>query len=250
MRFKDKVLFATGGASGIAEATVRLFVEGGGRAVVADMNGEKAKAVAASLPGCVGVACDVSDEASVEAAVAEGVRAMGGLDCVFNAGGHADFGPLETWDYERFKKMLLVHIGGTFLVSKHTVPHLKQKKSGAIVNVASVAAFVAQPNNAPYGAAKAGIAGYTRQLALELAPSIRVNCVAPGRVASGMTIPLYTQRGGGDLTKGMEQAGQNNPQKRVGEAREVGDLVCYLLSDAATFITGQTIMVDGGETII
>jgi 3-oxoacyl-[acyl-carrier protein] reductase len=116
------------------------------------------------------------------------------------------------------------------------------------VNVASVAALVAQPNNAPYGAAKGAIMAFSRQLALDLAPDIRVNAVAPGRVRTGMTEPLYTQRGGGDYEKGAKLAGQHNVQNRVGEPEEIAAPVCFLLSDEASFITGTLLVVDGGET--
>jgi len=175
MRFSDKVLFATGGGSGIAAAVARRFTAEGGRVAVADLDGQKAKDVAAGLEGAVGLACDVSDEDSVRAALAAADEQLGGVDAVFSAGGHAEFGPIEEWSLERWNKMMLVHAGGTFLVCKYALPLLRRRGGGSIVNVASVAALIAQKSNAPYGAAKAAIAGFTRQLALEVGPEIRVN---------------------------------------------------------------------------
>ena len=124
MRFDGKVLFATGGGSGLAEATARRFAAEGGRVAVADLDGARAEEVAGELGG-VGVACDVADEASVQAAVERAHGELGSIDCVFNAAGHADFGPIEDWTLERFNRMIGVHLGGTFLVVKHVVPLMR-----------------------------------------------------------------------------------------------------------------------------
>ena len=139
---------------------------------------------------------------------------------------------------------------GTFVVCREVVPIMRSGGGGSIVNVASVAALTAQPGNAPYGAAKAAIAGYTRQLAFELAPDIRVNAIAPGRVLSGMTEPLYKERGGGSLEAGIELAAQHNMLKRMGVASEIAGPACFLFSDDASFITGHLLVADGGETVL
>ena len=215
-RFEGQVLLATGGGSGIAAATARRFASEGGRVAVLDLSAERAEGVASELDGSIALACDVADEDAVAAAVSSAHEQLGRIDCVLNAAGIADFGPIGEWPLERFDRMLRIHVGGTFLVCKHVAPLMD---GGAIVNVASIAAITAQPFNAPYGAAKAAISGYTRQLALELGPEIRVNAVAPGRIRTGMTEPLYVQRGGGSYEEGARQAGEHNIFKRVGSAR-------------------------------
>jgi 3-oxoacyl-[acyl-carrier protein] reductase len=250
MRFEEKVLFATGAGSGLAAAVARRFAAEGGRVAAVDLVADQAESVAGELDGSIGIAADVSDEQSVRNAIQTARERLGRIDCVFNAAGHADFGPIEEWSLERWNRMLGVHAGGTFLVCKHVIPHLREQGGGAIVNVASIAALVAQPNNAPYGAAKGAILAFSRQIALDLAPDIRVNVVAPGRVRTGMTTPLYVQRGGGDYDKGAELSAAHNPQNRIGEAEEIAAPVCFLLSDEASFITGTAIVPDGGETAV
>ena len=248
MRFEDRVLFVTGGASGIGRATAERVVSEGGRAAIVDLDLARAEEAAASLPGCIGLAANVADESQVAAAVEATVAQLGGIDLVLAAAGHAEFGPVAEWDAARFNRMLEVHVGGTFHTCKHTLPVMKSGGRGSIVTIASTAAFTANGNNVPYGAAKAGITGLTRQLSLEALPEVRINCIAPGRTVTGMTTPLMLARGG-DLEEGERVFGAKIPMQRMGTAAELAAAICFFLSDDASFITGQTLLVDGGETI-
>lgn len=249
MRFDNQVLFVTGGASGIGRATAERVVAEGGRAALVDLDGERARAVADEIGhGCIGLAANVADEMQVKAAVETTVAQLGGIDLALAAGGHAEFGDIAEWDQARFMKMLEVHVGGTFWVCKYVTPVMKARGKGSIVTIASTAAVMANNKNVPYGAAKAGITGITRQFSLEALPEVRINCVAPGRTITGMTAPLMVARGG-DMEKGEEIFGAPIPMKRMGRPEELAAAICFFLSDDASFITGQTLVVDGGETI-
>jgi 3-oxoacyl-[acyl-carrier protein] reductase len=248
MRFAGRALLATGAASGLGEAVARRFAAEGGRVAILDLDGAGAERVAADLPGSVGIGCDVADEVALAAAVARSREEIGAIGAVAVAAGYADADPLEEWSLERWHRLVDVHLTGTFLTVKHTIPALREAGGGAIVNFSSIAARVGPGGNAPYGAAKAGISGLTSQLAVELAPEIRVNAVAPGRIRTPMSEPIYRERGDGDPEEGARRTAGLIPLGRVGVASDVAATVCFLLSEEAGFITGQTIVVDGGET--
>jgi 3-oxoacyl-[acyl-carrier protein] reductase len=249
VRFENQVLFVTGGASGIGRATAERVVREGGRAAIVDLDLATAQRAAEEIGGgSIGLAANVADDAAVKAAVDATVDAFGRIDLLLAAAGHAEFGPTADWDSERFMRMLSVHVGGTFYACKHVLPVMKAQGSGSIVTIASTAAVMANNNNVPYGAAKAGIAGLTRQLVFEALPEVRVNCIAPGRTITGMTTPLMLARGG-DMEKGEEIFGAAIPMKRMGTADELAAAISFFLSDDASFVTGQTLVVDGGETI-
>jgi NAD(P)-dependent dehydrogenase (short-subunit alcohol dehydrogenase family) len=250
LRFEGKVLFTTGAGSGLAREVARRFSREGGRVAVADLNADHAKATAAELTGALALAVDVTSEDGVAEAVRQAHQHFGRIDCAFNAAGIADFGPIEEWSLARWNRMFAVHVGGTFLVCKNVLPIMRAQGGGAIVNMASSAALSAQLNNAPYGAAKGAIVSFSRQLALEAAPLVRVNVVAPGGINTAMTQPLYLKRGDGDLKKGAALTAQRNVMKRVGEPDEVAAPVCHLLSDESSFITGHVLVIDGGKSVV
>ncbi|MET0910606.1 MAG: SDR family oxidoreductase [Ilumatobacteraceae bacterium] len=249
MDFAGKVLFATGGGSGIAAAAAQRFASGGGRVAIVDLDLAKAQEIASGIDGAIGLGGDVADESSVVAAIEAARQQLGRIDCVLNAAGHAAFGPIEEWTLDSWHRMMAVHAGGTFLVCKHVLPIMREQGGGSIVNIASTAALTANLNNSPYGAAKGAIISFSRQLAREGAPQIRVNSLAPGRVRTGMTEPLFLVRGD-TAEEGEKRFGQANMQQRVAEPDELAAPICFLLSDDASFMTGTLVVVDGGETAV
>ena len=240
LRFADKVLFVTGGASGLGAATARRFAAEGGAVVVADLDDEAAKTVADALPSAVAVACDVADEASVEAAVAAARARFGRIDCVFTSAGFVRFTPLEELSLAEWNRMLSVHLTGTFLVCKTALPVMRETGGGAIVNMASASALLARPHLAAYAAAKGGIISFSRQLALDAHEyGVRVNVIAPGSVRTPLLTGVYEPG-----------AAPHAIQPRVAEPEEIASTVCFLLSDDASFITAALVVADGGATAL
>jgi NAD(P)-dependent dehydrogenase (short-subunit alcohol dehydrogenase family) len=250
MRFEGKVLFCTGGGSGMGEQVCRRFTADGGRVAVLDINEAGAKAVAADLPGALGLGVDISDEAAVKDSVAAARDEFGRIDCVYNGAGNLHTGKIDGFSVAHFNEMLAVHVIGTFLVCRETLPSLREAGGGSIVNTASVVALIAREDLAPYGAAKGAVFAFSRQLALEVAPKIRVNSVSPGRTVTGMTRPIYTAMGNGDLEAGKVLAGTEVMLGRVAEPSELAAAITFLLSDDASYITGTDVVVDAGMTAV
>jgi NAD(P)-dependent dehydrogenase (short-subunit alcohol dehydrogenase family) len=239
-RFDGKVLFATGGASGIGAATARRFAAEGGRVAVADLDSARAEALASGLGDSLGIVCDVADERSVHDAVRQAHDRLGRLDCVFNSAGVVKFTPLEDLSLDEWNWHLAVHLTGTFLVCKATLPRLRAAGGGSIVNIASTSALLARPNLAAYAAAKGGIISFSRQLALDAAASnVRVNVIAPGSVRTPMTADVYAP---GDNPHSI--------QARFGEPEEIAAAACFLFADESSFFTASMFVADGGATAL
>lgn len=254
-RLQGKVAVVTGAASGIGEATVALFVAEGARVLAADKNAEAGAALAARLgPAVHFMACDVTDCAQLQAAIDGAATHFGGLDILFSnagAGGTAagveGFDP-ASWDFTQALLLRSVAAGAAY-----AVPHMKRRGGGAIVNTSSISAL--QSGYAPlcYSVAKAGVLHYTRVAAAELAPlGIRINAVVPGFIATrifGGVMQLDHDKAGELAQQIAARSGTANPVGRSGLPADIAEAVLYLASDAAGFITGTHITVDGGITI-
>jgi NAD(P)-dependent dehydrogenase (short-subunit alcohol dehydrogenase family) len=246
---EGKVAVITGGASGIGAAAGRLFARHGGNVVLADLNEDAAKKVAAECAALgvvtLGVKMDVTDEPSVEAAIAVTVQKFGRVDIVVNSAGislrhPAMEMPVEVWD-----KVLAVNVKGTFLPSRVAARHMKATGGGAIVNLASIMSFSGFglggfPNPA-YQASKGAVLNLTRALAVEWAPlKIRVNAVAPTYVRTPLIDAITSRPDTMELIKTV------TPLGRIAEPEEVAEAILFLASPAASMTTGHTLAVDGG----
>jgi NAD(P)-dependent dehydrogenase (short-subunit alcohol dehydrogenase family) len=238
----DRVCIVTGGSQGIGEACVRRFAREGARLVIADIADARGQALASEL-GASYVHCDVGDKAQVDALVAGTMQAHGRIDVLVNNAGifkAADFLDISEADFDA---VLRVNLKGAFLVGQAVAREMARQGAGAIVNMSSVNAVLTIPTIASYNVSKGGINQLTRVMALSLADKgVRVNAVAPGTIATELATKAV-------LTSEQAKARimSRTPMKRLGEPSEVADAVAYLASDAASYITGEIVVIDGGR---
>ncbi len=239
---RGRVCIVTGGAQGIGEACVRRFAREGALPVVADVDEARGRALAQEI-GATFVRCDVGDKAQVDALVRETLALHGRIDVLVNNAGifrAADF--LEVTE-EDFDAVLRVNLKGAFLMGQAAARAMANADGGSIVNMSSVNGVLAIPNIASYNVSKGGINQLTRVMALALADrNIRVNAVAPGTIATELAAKAV-------LTSEDAQRKilGRTPMKRLGEPAEVADVVAWLASDAASYVTGEIVTVDGGR---
>ena len=236
--------FVTGGASGIGAATCRRMAAEGARVAVADVDEERAAEVAASIDG---IACgvDVTDFAAVHAAALDADRRLGGLTLLFNNAGGSSMAGIHEWELAEWQRIVTLNLTGVFHGFKAVAPLILESGGGAIVSTASISGTRPAAGEAPYAASKAAVAALTASAALEYAPSIRVNAVSPGMIATPMTTLLLEPRGLGQ----EERMTAKTPLARVGVPEDIADVVVFLCSDLARFVTGQNIVIDGGMTL-
>ncbi len=244
-RLDDRIALITGGARGIGLAVAQRFAESGAAVALADLRGDEAESAAAELRArghrAIGVGGDVSDSATVTAMVNRVLEHYGRIDVlVNNAGVMGKTAPLWEQSEEDWANVLRIDLTSVFLVSRAVIAHMRARKSGAIVSLASIAGKEGTPNLIPYSVAKAGIIAFTKALGKEVVgDGIRVNCLAPGVVET----PLL-----GQLSRETTQIMlSKSPMGRFGTAEEVANVVLFLASDGASFITSQCFDMSGGR---
>jgi len=251
-RLAGKTALITGGASGIGEATVRLFVAEGASVAIADIQDERGQTLAAELGRhAVYLRTDVARESDVSAAVAATVARFGRLDCLFNNAGYAGVGgAIETVPVAGFDETVGVLLRGVFLGMKHAAPVMKRQGGGSIISTASVAGLHTGFGPHVYSAAKAAVIHLTRSVAMELGESgIRVNCICPGGIATpifGKSFGLSAEQADGTLTLMKSVLEQMQPIRRAGAPDDIAEAALWLASDAAGFVNGHALVVDGG----
>jgi NAD(P)-dependent dehydrogenase (short-subunit alcohol dehydrogenase family) len=232
----------TGGGAGIGEAICRRFASEGARVAVLDRHIESAQTVAAAVGG-IAFECDVADAAAVEGAVGLVCDAFGGVTDLINNAGMGMNKPLHRYRDEEWALVMAVNLTGTFNCMRAVVPRMLDAGGGNVVNNASLNGVRPLSGEAPYSAAKAAVINLTMTAALEYAPTIRVNCVSPGLIATPLT-SLVTSN-----PTWLAAAESGTPLKRVGAADDVANLIVFLCTDASSYITGQNFVIDGGASL-
>lgn len=242
-RQDGRVVLVTGGASGIGEATCRVFAAAGASVRIADIDMPRAEALAAELPGAAAVKCDVTDEEGIRSAFAGLER----LDVLVNNAGIGLVGNIEETNTADFERLMRVNVTGPFLVTKYAMPHLLAA-SGRIVNIGSVAGLIGVKKRYAYCATKGAVVAMTRQLAVDYPTQIRVNCICPGTVDSPFVEGYLEKYHKHEKEKVRAELNARQPIGRLGKPEEIANLALYLASDEAGFVNGSVVSIDGGWT--
>jgi 3-oxoacyl-[acyl-carrier protein] reductase len=244
MRFKDKVALVTGGGRGIGAATAALFAAEGARVAVSDLDEAPAQEVASPIGG-LAIACDVSDRGQVEAMVDRTVKELGRLDVLVTCAGIIRDNLLFKMSDDDWDSVIDTHLKGTFLCAQAAQKPMVEQKYGKMVFLSSTSAL-GNRGQANYSAAKAGLQGMARTLAIELGPfNVNVNAVAPGFVETRMT-RATAERMGMDYESFKLGAASQIPLRRIGQPEDIASVIAFLCSDESSFVSGQTIYVRGG----
>jgi NAD(P)-dependent dehydrogenase (short-subunit alcohol dehydrogenase family) len=230
----SRVVIVTGAGNGIGAGVARHLAQSGWRVVAADIDASAVAATARAI-GADAVVCDVGKETDIRALVEEARGKLGRIDAIVSNAGISANGPLSGTSLDAWNRVLAVNLTATFLLAKAAELDLRAAK-GAIVTIASTRAHMSEPNTLAYSASKGGVVALTHALALTLAPDVRVNCISPGWIDTGKAGAL----------RPSDHA--QHPAGRVGRPDDIAAAVGYLLSDAAGFVTGAELIVDGGMT--
>lgn len=247
MKLKDKVALITGAASGMGRAQAELFAKEGAKVIAADINLEGVTEVAEKISADGGevlpVKVDVSSADEIKEMVQKGLERFGQIDVLSNTAGILDdYAPTLETSEELWDRIFTINLKGMFLITNEVLPQMIERGKGTVINIASIAGFVAGGGGAAYTAAKHGVIGYTKQLSFDYGrKGIRANAIAPGAIETGMTKDILK-----DGNREVMEAVRSVPAGRHGQPEEVAHLALFLASDDSAFIHGAVIPIDGG----
>lgn len=251
MNFQDQVVLVTGAGQGIGQATALAFAAEGSRVIVNDVNGDTAAQTVDQIATAGGLAvavqADISDERAVAALFEQARSRFGPVTTLINNAGYVPYKPFAEYSSDLWDKTINIDLKGVYLCTRAALPHMEARGGGYIVSIASVHASRTLPGTTAYAAAKAGVVGLTRTLALELGPqNIRVNCISPGAIETDALQAYFNS-----LPPEQREAERKNlltwhPLGRFGQPRDIANVAVFLCSDRAEFIHGSEIVADGG----
>lgn len=243
-----KSALITGGASGIGEAISRAFVQQGATVAAGDLNESRVRALAAEIGAC-GLVLDVTDPSSLENAVSHVLREAGRIDILVNCAGIMHVGKLHETAVEDYDRIQKVNARGIFLACKAVIGHMLERRSGNIINLASVASLIAVERRFAYCASKGAVLEMTRALAIDYCrDGIRANAICPGTVDTPMIRGYVAKYFAGDVEGTLARLHERQPVGRMGDPREIAALAVFLAADESAFITGAALPIDGGWT--
>lgn len=250
-RLSGKVAFITGGGTGIGRACALLFAREGASVAIAGRRKEPLEEAVREIQAgggyAIAIPCDVGDRKSVEGALAAAVKQFGGLNVVVNNAGAVVIATAEETSDEDWNRLIATNLTGTFLVSRAALAHLRAAGGGTIVNIGSILGIVARTERAAYCAAKAGVTGLTKAMALDHAhENIRVNCVCPSLIETELGLLSIRQAPDPDAERKKRTAGI--PLGRLGQPDDVAEMALYLASEESAWVTGAALPLDGGLT--
>lgn len=235
----EKVALITGAARGIGLATTKLMLAEGWRIAMLDRDRDELSKASTGLDGATPFFCDVSIAEQVAETIPAILETFGRLDAVVNNAGVAEFGPIEATDFAMWRRVMETNLDGVFLVSQASIPALRETR-GALVNIASISGLRASTLRVAYGTSKAAVIQLTKQQAAELGEyGIRSNCVCPGPVRTKLAMAVHSQ----EIIDAYHDA---IPLNRYGSEAEIAEVIAFLCSDKASYVTGQVIASDGG----
>lgn len=248
MSFNSKTVIVTGGSKGIGAGCASVFYREGANVSIFDVDVDTGKQLADSLgERAFFVKCDVSKEYQVKNAVERTVEEFGSVDMLVNNAGIMKYASVTDTTEDMWDSIIDINVKGAFLCAKHTIPHMKKKKAGIVVNISSAQGFLAQKNNAAYVTSKTALLGLTRSIAVDYAPHIRSVSICPGGVDTPLNREAFKQSP--DPEKARQETIDLHLVERMANQEEIGEMVAYVCSDKGSFINGHPIRIDGGVGI-
>lgn len=244
-RLDGKVVAVTGAAQGLGETFAVRAAELGARVALLDINGDACEQLAERLRAtgaqAEAIACDVTDEAAVQAAAERSAASLGPCDALVNNAGIISWSPLEDLDVDEWERVMRVNVTGVFLATKHFGRQMIEQRRGSVVNIASVAGTEAEPRSGAYAASKAAVIMMSKQVAVEWGPyGIRGNTISPGMMQTPMAERFLS------VPEALKRRKEMVASRRIGRPEEVADAIAFLASDASSYVNGQNLEVDGG----